>query len=387
MSIVIDRRSVVAGLTGLATAPIAGRASAQQGQTVKLVNVSELSGPGATAGTNWKNGIDLAVAEANARGGILGRRIEIVHYDSQTNPGVSRALIQRAVDEQAYVVFGPVFSGPISASMQIAQRARMPQIVGGEAANLTRQGNPYIFRTSLSQADAMPKLANYMRDVVRTQSVAVVWVNNDFGKGGRDAMLAELQRRNIRVAVDVSTEQGQADFAADAIRVRNANPDAVFVYLNEEESARFLRAARQQGIDKPLIGETTLLGQRVIELAGDAANGVRGHVGLSVDAPVPAFRAFGQRYQARFNAASDHNGIKGYTAVFMVKAITERLGRFDREAFAQTLRGARITPQQEPGILIDTRWTETGDVDRESFLGEVRDGRQVITTTLPMINP
>jgi branched-chain amino acid transport system substrate-binding protein len=356
-------------------------------ERVKLVDVAELSGPGATAGTNWRNGIDLAVADINARGGILRRQIDIVHYDSQTNPGVSRALIQRGIDEGAYVVLGPVFSGPISASMQIAQRAKVAQIVGGEAAGLTRQGNPFIFRTSLSQADAMPKLANYMRDTIKAQTVAVVWVNNDFGKGGRDAMIQELQRRNIRVVADVSTEQGQADFASDAIRVKNANPDAVFVYLNEEESARFLRAARQQGIDKPLIGETTLLGQKVIELAGDAANGVLGHVGLSIDAPVPAFQDFGRRFEARFGTRPDHNGLKGYIAVFAVKAITERLGRFDREAFAAALRGARITPAQEPGILIDTVWTATGDIDRESFLGEVRSGRQVITTTLPFINP
>lgn len=387
MTLVTSRRHVLAGMAGLAAAPLAAPAIAQTAERVKLVNVSELSGPGATAGTNWKNGIDLAVAEINAARGVLGRQIEIVHYDSQTNPGVSRALIQRAIDENTFVVLGPVFSGPISASMQIAQRARVAQIVGGEATGLTRQGNPFIFRTSLSQADAMPKLANYMRDSLRVQSVAVVWVNNDFGKGGRDAMIAELQRRNIRVAADISTEQGQADFAADSIRVRNANPDAVFVYLNEEESARFLRAARQQGIDKPLIGETTLLGQKVIELAGDAANGVRGHVGLSVDAPVPAFQEFGRRYNARFNAAPDHNGLKGFIGVFMVKAIVERMGRFDREGFANGLRGQRITPQQEPGILIDTIWTENGDIDRESFLGEVRNGRQVITQTLPMINP
>lgn len=387
MSIRLPRRTVLAGIAGTAAAGLAAPAIAQAPR-VRLINVSELSGPGATAGTNWRNGIDLAVAEANARGGIAGRQIEMIHYDSQTNPGVSRALIQRAIDENAYVTLGPVFSGPIAASMQIAQRANMPQIVGGEAAGLTRQGNPFIFRTSLSQADAMPKLANYMRDVVRAQSVAIVWVNNDFGKGGRDAMVQELQSRNMRVVADISTEQGQADFAADAIRVRNSNPGAVFVYLNEEESARFLRAARQQNIQAPLIGETTLLGQKVIELAGDAANGVKGHVGLSIDAPVPAFQEFGRRFQARHNAASDHNGIKGYVAVFMVKAITERIGgRFDREAFAAALRGAHITPAQEPGILIETKWTQTGDIDRPSFLAEVVGGRQVIREVLPMINP
>ncbi|MDQ4135664.1 MAG: ABC transporter substrate-binding protein [Pseudomonadota bacterium] len=360
---------------------------AQAQEKVKLVNVSELSGPGATAGTNWKNGIDLAVAEINAKGGILGKPVEIVHYDGQTNPGATRAAIQRGIDEKAVAVLGPVFSGPIMASMQISQRAGVPQIVGGEAANLTKQGNPYLFRTSLNQADAMPKLANYFRDEVKAKSVAVVWVNNDFGKGGRDAILPELEKRGIKVAVDVSTEQGQADFAADAIKVKNANADAVFVYLNEEESARFLRAAKQAGVDKPIVGETTLLGAKVIELAGEAANGVRGHVGLSVDAPVPSFQEFGQKFQQKFGSKPDHNGLKGYIAVHMVKEISERTGKIDSEALAKGLRGARIKPSDEPGILIDTKWTETGDVDRESFLAEVVAGKQVIKTTLPMINP
>lgn len=366
------------------SAAFAGSALAD---TVKLIDVIELSGPGAPAGTNWKNGSDLAAAEINAKGGILGQKIELVHYDSQTNPGATRAAVQRAVDEDAYVVLGPIFSGPISASMQITQRAAVPQIVGGEAAAFTRQGNNYIFRTSLNQADSMPKLANYLRDEVKAKSVAVVWINNDFGKGGRDAMIPELQKRGIQIAADIATESGQADFAADAIKVKNANADAVFVYLNEEESARFLRAARQQGIAKPIIGETTLLGAKVIELAGEAANGVKGHVGLLVDAPKPSFAEFGKKYMDKYGFTSDHNGIKGYTAVYTVKAITERIGKFDREAFAKALHGARIDVAQEPGILIDTKWTATGDVDRESFLVEITNGKPVVKATLPMINP
>lgn len=354
---------------------------------VKLVDVVELSGAGATAGTNWKNGIDLAVADINAKGGILGKQIEIVHYDTQTNPGNTRAAVQRAIDEGTYAVLGPVFSGPIGASMQISQRAEIAQIVGGEAAGLTKQGNEYLFRTSLSQTAAMPKIAKYLKDTVKAASVAVVWVNNDFGKGGRDAIIPELEKAGIKLAADIATEQGQADFAADAIKVKNSNADAIFVYLNEEESARFLRAAKQQGITKPMVGETTLLGAKVIELAGDAANGVKGHVGLSIDAPIPAFQEFGKKFQAKYNYASDHNGMKGYMAVYMVKWATEKQKKFDKKGVADTLRGATIKTSDEPGILIETTIEKNGDLDRESFLAEVKDGKQVITATLPKINP
>jgi branched-chain amino acid transport system substrate-binding protein len=382
----MTRLKIASWLAGLAVAAtMAMPAKAQE--TVRLINVSELSGAGATAGTNWKNGIDLAVSQINARGGILGRKIEIIHYDTQTNPGASRAAVQRAIDEGTYAVLGPVFSGPIGASMQVAQRAEVAQFVGGEAANLTRQGNPFIFRTSLSQAAAMPKIAVYLKEVVKATKVAVIFVNNDFGKGGRDAIIPELTSRGMQVVADISTEQGQTDFAADAIKIKNSGADAVFVYLNEDESARFLRAARQQGISVPLVGETTLLGQKVIELAGEAANGARGHVGLSVDAPVPAFQEFGKVYRERFGGTPDHNGLKGYMAVFMIKWATEKMGRFDKKNLAATLHGATITPAMEPGIMITTRIEPNGDIDRESFLGEVINGRQVINVTLPMLKP
>ena len=160
----------------------------------------------------------------------------------------------------------------------------------------------------------MPNFANYLRDIVKAKSVAVVFVNNDFGKGGRDAIIKELDARNIKVVADISTEAGQADFAADVIKLKGANADVIFVDLNEEESARFLREAKKQGVIKPLIGETTLLGQKVIDLAGDAANGVKGHVGLTVDAPVQAIQEFGKKFQAKYKSKPDHNGVKGYIA-------------------------------------------------------------------------
>lgn len=380
----MDHKALLHG-AGLALATLAGLGAASAQNTVKIVSVIELSGAGATAGTNYNNGAKMAVEEINAKGGILGKKIEFVVYDTQTNPGNTRAAVQRGIDEGAYAIFGPVFSGPISASMQIAQKAGVPQIVGGEAAGLTRQGNPTIFRTSLNQADAMPKLAEYFKTDVGAKSVAVVWVNNDFGKGGRDAIIPELQKRGVKIAADIATESAQADFAADAIKVKASNADAVFVYLNEEESARFLRAIKQQGFDKPIVGETTLLGAKVIELAGAAAEGVKGHVGLSVDAQKASFQEFGKKFQAKYNYKSDHNGIKGYSGMYMLKVVTERVGKFDQAAFLNAAHGAVIRVKDEPGILIDSKWDDKGDVDRESFLAEVKGGKQIITGVLPPV--
>jgi branched-chain amino acid transport system substrate-binding protein len=363
---------------------VASQASAQD--VIKIPNIIELSGAGATVGTNWKNGSSMAVEEINAAGGILGKKIQLEFVDTASDPGKARAAIQRALDDKPIAIFGPIYSGSVNATLKLTEEAKVPQIIGGEAANITAQGSKYIFRTSFGQNVSMPKIANYLRDDVKAKSISVIYVNNDFGKGGRNAIAKELESRGIKLSADLSTEAGQADFAADVVKIKSANADAVFVYLNEEESARFLIEAKKQGLDKPLIGETTLLGQKVIDLAKDAANGVKGHVGLTADAPIPAVQEFGAKFKAKFNYVSDHNGMKGYFAPYMLKAAAEKAGKLDPVAIADALRGLTISPDKTPGILIEGTWDQTGEIDRISFLAEVKDGKQVISKILPKVN-
>lgn len=353
--------------------------------TVYIPAILELSGAGAVSGTNFRDGMLMAIDEINAKGGILGRKIETPVLDTQSDAGISRSQVQKVLDNKPYVILGPVFSGSVLVDMMLTQQAEIPEIVGGEAAAITQKNNPYVFRTSFGQQFSMPKIANYIRDGIKAKTVAVLWVNNDFGKGGRDNFVREMNARNIKIVADVPTESGQADFSADVVKIKAANADAIFVYTNEEESARFLREAKKLGIKTPLIGETTLLSQKVIDLAGDAANGVRGHVGLSADAPIPAVKEFADKFKKRFNYVCDHNGIKGYTAVYFVKHVTEKVGKFDSKAFAVAAHGLTITPAQEPGILMEATWDKNGDIDRESFLGEVVDGKQKIVETLPKL--
>ena len=351
-------------------------------QPIKIVDIVELSGGGATAGTNFDNGVKLAVKEINAAGGILGRKIDLQSLDTQTNPGTAKALSQKAVDDGVYVVMGPVFSGSIIVSMAETKKAEITNFTGGEAANITQQGNPFIFRTSFTQSTAMPKLARYIKDGLKAKSVAIIYVNNDFGKGGRDVMVKALDAQGIKVAADISTDPGQVDFSGAVLKAKQSNADALFVYTNEEESARALRELRKQGYDKPIVGETTLTGQKVIELAGDAANGAIAHVGLTVDAPQPAIKAFDEKFTKEYKYKSDHNGMKGYSAMYVVKAITEKNGKVDSKLLAKSLHGAKISAKENPGVLLDVTFDDNGDLDRESFLVKVVNGKQVVTDTL-----
>jgi branched-chain amino acid transport system substrate-binding protein len=359
--------------------------SAQAQQTVFMPIVIEVSGNGAVSGTNFRDGALMAIDEINAKGGILKRKINAPVSDTQSNAGISRAQVQKAIDGDPYVILGPVFSGSVKVNMILAQQAEIPQMTGAEAGEITQMGNDYIFRTSFGQQASMPKMAAFVANGLKAKSIAFLWVNNDYGKGGRDVFLKEMAARNVKVVADVSTESGQVDFAADIVKMKASNADALFIYTNEEECARVLREARKQGVKQPIIGETNVVSQKVIELAGDTANGVKGHVGLTADAPIKAVQEFRDKFQKRYKYLPDHNGIKGYTAVYAVKYATEKLGRFDSKALAKSLHGMTITPQQEPGILIETTWDAKGDIDRISFLVEVVNGKQKVVQVLPKL--
>src|SRR5215510_6504367 len=281
---------------------------AQGSQPIKIFGLVELSGTGATSGTNFNDGVKLAVKEINAAGGILGRKVEYAASDTQSQPQTAKALAVKAIDDGAYVVMGPVFSGSILVSMAETKRAEIPNFTGGEAAGITQQGNPYIFRTSFTQANAMPKVARYLKDNMKAKSVVVIYTNNDFGKGGRDVFMKTVDAQGIKVVADISTDQGQLDFSGPVLKVKQANADALFVYTNEEEAARCLRELKKQGYDKPIVGETVLTSQKVIELAGDSANGVVGHVGLTADAPNPLIRDFAAKFQKEYNTSRTTTG-------------------------------------------------------------------------------
>jgi branched-chain amino acid transport system substrate-binding protein len=166
------------------------------------------------------------------------------------------------------------------------------------------------------------------------------------------------------------------------IKAKQSGADALFAYSNEEESARLLKELKKQAYDKPVIGETTLANDKVIELAGDAANGVVAHVGLTPDAPNPPVQAFAKRYLAEYKSKADHNAMKGYTSMHAAKAIFDKIGKIDPKAFAAAMHGASISVKDYPGVLFDVKYDDKGDLDRESFIVKVVNGKPQVVEIL-----
>ena len=138
---------------------------------------------------------------------------------------------------------------------------------------IVERNNPFVYRTSSGAQKGVPALTPYFKDTLKAKKVGVAWVNNEFGKGGRNVFVEEMKKAGLDVIADVASEQAQTDYAADVAKLKQANPDAVFVYMNQEESARFLIEAKKQSLSMPLVGEVTLTEAKVMRTSGRCGRG------------------------------------------------------------------------------------------------------------------
>jgi branched-chain amino acid transport system substrate-binding protein len=366
-------------LAAMVALPVARAAEAP----LEIAVPAELSGSGATVGVLWRDAVLMAIEDINAKGGMRGHMLQATAYDTQTNPSVSRAVIQKALDGHPFAVLGPVYSGSVIVDEALTQAAGVTEIMGGEADNLTKRGDPYLFRTSLGQSQTIPPIIDYLVNTVHAKRVGVSWANDDFGKGGHDLFVADAKKAGLDVVVDIPSEVGQVSFAPDLLKLRAANIDAVFLYGHEEENARFLKGYRQMGMKAVVVGGSSTADSKTIELAGGAADGVITFSGISTGSPVPAVQDFVARYKAKYHTRPDHNAIKGYMAVWMLKAAVDKMGKADPHGIAAALHGMTITPDKEPGILLPMKIFDNGDIDNGGYLLQVEDGKPHVLKFIP----
>lgn len=367
----------------LLTAPgMAPPASAQE--VVKLGIVAEITGGGAPVGATWRDGVNLAVEDINKKGGILGRRLETFVMDTQTDPPTSVAVMRRAINENPFAILGTVYSSSTVANMEIARQAGVPQITGSESVLIVQKGNPNIFLTSFTQQVGFAKLVRWLAEDLKADKIALIYVNNAFGRGGREMFLKFLKDRGKSVVADISTEAQQADFTPELTRVRASGATHLMVYNHEEENARIMIQLRKLGLSVEPVGDN-LCAQTAIDPGGDAMNGARCHVPMTAASPVPGMMDVGRRFREKYGRIPDHNGFKAYIGAHMVKAAIERVGAFDQAKVRDCLRNNLFTVAEEPGLLMDMYVDDKGDADRGSFIVEVQNRQTKVIKVVPML--
>ncbi len=342
------------------------------------------------AGVNWRAGVDHAIADVNAEGGILGCQVEIEWQDTQADPDVSKQVVAEGAEKDPYAIIGPMFSGSTIVNMVEAQRAEIPQIVGSESPAITDRSengdNDFIFRTSFGGDNSAPKLIQFML-TEGVESVDIIFKNDEFGAGGAGAHKDAMVAAGIEIGEEITIQPEQIDLSAEVSQLAGSDSDAVFVFFSEIETGAFFSEVAAQAFDKQLYGADPLTSGASIDLATPgSADGAKSHSGVVADAPEFAdWLASHEAFHPDLTGI-DHNNIKGYLGIHVLKEITERMGAFDRVGFTEAMKCTTITTEDEPGVLLDVSYDANGDVDRASFIVEVVDGAGKVTAVAPPLD-
>lgn len=347
----------------------------------------EQSGAGAVVGMRWIRGVEMATADINKAGGLLGKQVETFTIDTKSEPPVAVAAVRKAVESKPFVIVGPIYSGSALTCMGVASDAGIPQFVGSETPNIGKQKNPNILLTSINSELAPLKVVNWMTNIIKIKKMAIIYANNEFGKSGLDALVTLLEPKGIQIVAKIATEQGQTSFSGEIARIKPSGADTVDIYMNEEESARLLRQLKEAGVDKQvrLVGQNTLMTPDTIRLAKDAVNGVEGYVGETYAAA--PLKALADRYAAQYKEVPDHNFFKAYIGMMTVKAVVDETKSFDQQKFRDKIHNSTFCVKNHPGILMDLHYDQYSDLDRQAFIVKVVDEKHQVTAELPPTHP
>jgi branched-chain amino acid transport system substrate-binding protein len=335
-------------MAALAAGLLAAPAMAQQGPIVIGVSTAQ-TGPAATA-AEWELwGVNLAIEEINAAGGVLGRKLEIMVVDNKCNPSEAVNAANKLVEAKVVAIEGSHCSSAHLASMKIIQDAKIPMITGiasnPQITTLSgKGGNDYAFRISASDAGMMQALGIYLANKKPFKTVAIVAEDSDFGRGGADAFKAAVvAKAGLEVVSTDIHPQNAPDFTSILTRLQQRRPDAIATFQLGGDSLNFLRQAMQVGVRIPFTGRIELGGrnQPIIE-AGGLEKSVSAWQ-YSALADSPQNKAFAEKIKARHKAEPYLQTWAGYDCIRVLAQAIKDAGSTDGTKIKDAIKAMSFT--------------------------------------------
>jgi branched-chain amino acid transport system substrate-binding protein len=344
------------------------------GDTIKIGQYGAFTGKNADFGLAARKGVILAVEEANAAGGVLGRPIELLLEDNQSKDGESASIAKKfAYRDKVVAVLGGNTSSNSLEAAPVFQTARIPMIaITSTNPRVTEIGN-YIFRVCFIDPFQGAALAKFARSTLQVRQVAVITsVNNAYSVGLSRVFIERFTAAGGRIVAEPKHNEGDKDFRAQVTAAKAAGAEAILHSGNYTEGALICVQARALGFTGPLIGGDAWEGPNLVALGGKAVEGAYYSTHASAETPTPIMQEFVQRYRARWNGETPNSTTTlGYEAGLLLFDALRRAGGTEGTLLRDAIAGTKDFPGVTGHITID----EKRNASKPAMIIVVKDGQ------------
>ncbi len=337
--------------------------SSWAGETIKIGFNAPLTGFAASDGKSSSFGAKLAVKQINENGGINGKKLELVIYDDQANASQSIPIANKLIGQDKVAVgISGSYSGPTRSAAGIFQEAGIPYISAYAIhPDITKAGN-YVFRTSFLGEVQGRAGAKLIGEILGKKKVVMITLKNDFGKSLAAGFKEKAKTFGITIVNEYQYSIKDRQFGAIVAKVKSDNPDAIYASGYYFTAGPLVSQLRASGITVPVIGQEGYDGQKFIEIAGKAAEGVIITTSLDRDSTAQETKDFIRNFEELAGYKADMVAASAHTAVQVAALAMEKAKSIDPEKIRAALAGISLK-------------ASTGTIEFNS-LGEVRKSVQ-----------
>jgi branched-chain amino acid transport system substrate-binding protein len=343
----------------------------KEGKEIKIGTVLPLTGSAAVWGENSKMGLEIALEEVNAAGGVKGKKINLIFEDSQSDSAKAVSALQKLIStDKVSVVIGDIASSSVLAMAPIAEKAKVILLSPGASNPDISKAGEYIFRNWQSDALEGEVDAKYAYEHLGWKNMATLYVSNAYGTGLKKVFEESFQKLGGKILASESFEQGATDMRAQLNKIRNLKIDAIYMPGYPPEMAILLRQAKEMGIKISFLSVQAFDDPKILETAKGAAEGVIFSVPKPPDPSNSIVKNFIDKYTQKFNREPGVTSDTGYDALKIIVWAMNQAGTSSEEVRRQLL-----TMKDFPGAAGLTTFDKNGDVIKPFIFKEVKGGK------------
>ncbi|MBQ4566839.1 MAG: branched-chain amino acid ABC transporter substrate-binding protein [Desulfovibrio sp.] len=364
------------GLTCLAAMALclALAAPAQTAETIKIGVQGAHSGDLASYGVPSLNAVKLVIEQVNAKGGVLGRKVELVAQDDQCKPEMATNAATKLISDQSDVVVGPICTGPTTASLPIFQQANIIVVSPtATAPALTTAGKHPLFFRTVAHDNAQAQLtSDFLLKKLGVKKVAFLHDNGEYGKGFADNNRVFLEKEGVETVLYEAVSADAVDFSAVVRKIRRLKPDAVVFGGYQPLASKLVQQMRRDRVQTPFIGPDGVKDETFLKMTGKASEGVYASYPKDTSA-LPLYKEAREAHIKAFGSEPGFGYYNAWAAAQCLLAAIEKSGGTDTAKLKTALRETSVdTP------LGKINFNELGDASGMALsIYQVQNGKFV----------